>query len=75
MHWESHELALPKLARNKRWMKIADTSLPCAYFEETYGENEAESGTRAREERFFSIGSRCIAIFSAVSVKRNRSEQ
>lgn len=77
MHWESHELALPKLARNKKWMKIADTSLPCAYFEETYGENETESGTgtRAREERFFSIGSRCIAIFSAVSVKRNRSEQ
>lgn len=30
MHWEMHKLALPKLPKDKKWIKIADTSLSVA---------------------------------------------
>lgn len=74
MHWESHTLALPKLARNKRWMKIADTSMSGTYFAEMGREDETQGETK--EERVFSIGSRCIAIFRTLSKKKTgRSEQ
>ena len=34
MHWENHKLALPKPDKNKRWIKIADTSFPAESFSE-----------------------------------------
>lgn len=69
MHWESHELALPKLSKNKRWTKIADTFRPVEDFAESTEENGKEG--RAGEERVFSINSRSVAIFRTVSVKGN----
>ena len=67
MHWESHELALPKLSKSKKWTKIADTSQPVGDFAEGPKESGAESGSG--EERGFSINSRSIAIFRTVNVK------
>lgn len=69
MHWENHELALPKLAKNKKWIKIADTFQPIGHFTEDLKENEAKA--KAGEERVFSIDSRSIAIFRTVPVKGN----
>ena len=67
MHWESHELALPKLSKSKKWTKIADTFQPVGDFAEGPRESGAESGSG--EERGFSINSRSIAIFRTVNVK------
>ena len=67
MHWESHELALPKLSKSKKWTKIADTFQPVGDFAEGPKESGAESGSG--EERGFSINSRSIAIFRTVNVK------
>ena len=67
MHWESHELALPKLSKSKKWTKIADTFQPVGDFAEGPKESGAESGSC--EERGFSINSRSIAIFRTVNVK------
>ena len=67
MHWESHELALPKLSKSKKWTKIADTFQPAGDFAEGPKESGAESGSG--EERGFSINSRSIAIFRTVNVK------
>ncbi len=67
MHWESHELALPKLSKSKKWTKIADTFQPVGDFVEGPKESGAESGSG--EERGFSINSRSIAIFRTVNVK------
>jgi len=68
MHWESHELALPKLAKNKSWVKIADTSLPIGQFAESWGTSEIEENRK--EGLVFSINNRCIAIFKTVNVKK-----
>lgn len=67
MHWESHEIALPKLSKSKKWTKIADTFQPVGDFAEGPKESGAESGSG--EERGFSINSRSIAIFRTVNVK------
>ncbi len=67
MHWESHELALPKLSKSKKWTKIADTFQPVGDFAE--GPRESGAGSGSGEERGFSINSRSIAIFRTVNVK------
>lgn len=67
MHWESHELALPKLSKSKKWTKIADTFQPVGDFAE--GPKESGAGSGSGEERGFSINSRSIAIFRTVNVK------
>ncbi len=69
MHWESHDLALPKLAKNKSWIKIADTSLPIGQFSENWRIKEIEENRK--EGLGFSINSRCIAIFKTVGVRRS----
>lgn len=38
MHWESHELSLPKLPSGKSWRKLADTSLTVPFADEAEAE-------------------------------------
>lgn len=57
MHWNSHTLALPKLSKNEKWIKIADTSLPC---EQNYSEEND-----VQENSIITIKGRTIAIFKA----------
>ena len=78
MHWEDHELALPKLARNRRWVKIADTSLPVG--EQTEGTADARQSAEScemggteevrLEESVITVGSRCIAVFKTITEQR-----
>ena len=55
MHWEMHELALPKLPKDKAWIKIADTSLPF---------KEQQSSVCIEDENsVISVKERSIAIY------------
>ena len=55
MHWEMHELALPKLPKDKVWVKIADTSIPF---------KEQQSSVCIEDENsVISVKERSIAIY------------
>lgn len=66
MHWSAHKLALPKLNKNEKWIKIADTSLPC---EQDYGEEND-----AQENSVISISGRTMAIFKAQASKETEGK-
>lgn len=64
MHWESHKLALPRLGRNKKWEKIADTSMPSSL---PAGTQEGEGTERqVQEESVITVCSRSVAVFRTV---------
>lgn len=67
MHWTPHRLALPKLDRNKKWVKISDTALPCG--QDYSEENESQ------ESSIITIGGRTVAIFMAHKTNVNEINQ
>lgn len=82
MHWESHNLALPKPDKNKKWVKIADTCFPAENYSETEGisQNQAsekgasENGNTGKKNSFtVTVGSRCIAVFQTAPCETKRA--
>lgn len=55
MHWEMHKLALPKLPKDKVWVKIADTSLSF--------ENQQKNACPEEENSVISVKERSAAIY------------
>lgn len=55
MHWEKHELALPKLPKGVSWVKIADTS--------TAFENQQDDTCMNNENSVISVKERSIVIY------------
>ncbi|MCM1135626.1 MAG: alpha-amylase family glycosyl hydrolase [Clostridium sp.] len=63
MHWEKHDLALPKADKNRKWVKIADSSLPVGFFTE---KKEDCSKINTEKEFVTTINGRSIAIFKTI---------
>ncbi len=56
MHWESHKLALPKLAKGEEWIKLSDTGCKAAY-------EEGEGEPFGEEHPIITVSARSVAVF------------
>lgn len=68
MHWENHNLALPKAPKNRKWIKIADSSLPVENFA---GKAEDAPEKNVENEFVVTIHGRSIAIFKTIFREEN----
>ena len=69
MHWESHKLALPKLSRDEKWVKISDTSLSVDALSQNEGENWKEEG----DDHVVTADSRSISVYMSKKCKETKS--
>lgn len=73
MHWQAHQLALPKLPANHAWVKIVDTALPYERPKEDESvESVMESGPKedfVQTEDVAKVSARCICVYRSVAVK------
>ncbi|GFI70704.1 glycogen operon protein GlgX [Lachnospiraceae bacterium] len=69
MHWESHKLALPKLSRDEKWVKISDTSLSVDALPQNEWENRQEEG----DDHVVTADCRSISVYMSKKYKETKS--
>lgn len=62
MHWENHQLALPKLPSGQIWVKISDTSSACM-------ETEDKKEEASKAEELAEIRERSVAVYRSLSIE------